>query len=126
MEAELDRCLLRLMSAACKGTIPIYQVLTNQCEVPMYEPCSAPINIVTSHITGDKLAKALELASLLSLHKSMEGAVKLVSAARLPALAERMNQLLEVRISPTAEASNCTCSSAHEFKLFYISRLTLN
>ncbi|KAG0628761.1 hypothetical protein M758_1G051200 [Ceratodon purpureus] len=64
MEAELDRCLLRLIAAACKG---------------------------------DKLAKALELANQLSLHKSMEGALKLVTAMRLPALAERMNQLLEER-----------------------------
>ncbi|OAE24831.1 hypothetical protein AXG93_4242s1030 [Marchantia polymorpha subsp. ruderalis] len=47
--------------------------------------------------TGDKLARALELASMLSLHKSLEGAIKLVTAMRLPTLAERMNTLLEER-----------------------------
>ena len=45
---------------------------------------------------GDKLARALELSTQLSLHKSMEGAIKLVNAMRLPALAERLNLLLEV------------------------------
>lgn len=62
MEAELDRCILRLIASCCKG---------------------------------DKLARALELSSQLSLHKSMEGALKLVTAMRLPSLAERINQLLE-------------------------------
>lgn len=47
-------------------------------------------------LPGDKLARALELSSQLSLHKSMEGALKLVTAMRLPSLAERINQLLEV------------------------------
>lgn len=46
-------------------------------------------------LPGDKLARALELSSQLSLHKSMEGALKLVTAMRLPSLAERINQLLE-------------------------------
>lgn len=63
MEAELDRCLLRLIAAACKG---------------------------------DKLARALELSTQLSLHKSRQGALKLVTAMRLPSLAERMSEVLEV------------------------------
>ncbi|KAG6556808.1 hypothetical protein Mapa_001755 [Marchantia paleacea] len=64
IEAEQDRCLLRLIAACCHG---------------------------------DKLARALELASMLSLHKSLEGAIKLVTAMRLPTLAERMNTVLEER-----------------------------
>lgn len=49
-----------------------------------------------SMLAGDKLARALELCNQLSLNKSMEGALKLVNAMRLPSLAERINLLLEV------------------------------
>ncbi|KAJ7538304.1 hypothetical protein O6H91_11G042800 [Diphasiastrum complanatum] len=65
IETELDRYLLRLIAAACKG---------------------------------DKLVRAMELAMLLSLNKSLEGAIKLANAVRLPALAERLSLLLEERI----------------------------
>jgi len=66
MEVEVDRCLLRLIAAACKG---------------------------------DKLAKALELSTQLSLQKSLEGAIKVVNAMRLPSLAERLSLILEERIT---------------------------
>ncbi|KAL3687304.1 hypothetical protein R1sor_013613 [Riccia sorocarpa] len=55
------------------------------------------LRLIAACCHGDKLTRALELASMLSLHKSLEGAVKLVSAMRLPALAERINTLLEAR-----------------------------
>jgi chromosome transmission fidelity protein 4 len=45
---------------------------------------------------GDKLAKALELSIQLSLQKSLEGAIKVVNAMRLPSLAERLSLILEV------------------------------
>ncbi|MCO5611416.1 hypothetical protein L7F22_065669 [Adiantum nelumboides] len=62
LEANLDRCILRLIAAACKG---------------------------------DKLMKAVELTKKLSLDKSWKGAIKLVSAMKLPALAERLSTLYE-------------------------------
>ncbi|KAL2629278.1 hypothetical protein R1flu_013964 [Riccia fluitans] len=55
------------------------------------------LRLIAACCHGDKLSRALELASMLSLHKSLQGAVKLVSALRLPALAERINTLLEAR-----------------------------
>lgn len=47
-------------------------------------------------ISGDKLVRAVELARLLSLEKSLKGAIKLVTALKLPILAERFNGILEV------------------------------
>lgn len=38
----------------------------------------------------------MELARLLTLEKSLKGAIKLVTALRLPLLAERFTGLLEV------------------------------
>lgn len=45
---------------------------------------------------GDKLVRATELVKLLSLEKSVKGAIKLVTALKLPNLAERFNTILEV------------------------------
>lgn len=45
---------------------------------------------------GDKLVRATELVKLLSLEKSVRGAIKLVTALKLPNLAERFNLILEV------------------------------
>lgn len=47
-------------------------------------------------ISGDKLVRATELMKLLSLEKSMKGAIKLVTALKLPNLAERFSSILEV------------------------------
>lgn len=47
-------------------------------------------------IQGDKLVRATELVKLLSLEKSVKGAIKLVTALKLPMLAERFNSILEV------------------------------
>lgn len=47
-------------------------------------------------ISGDKLVRAIELVKLLSLEKSVKGAIKLVTALKLPNLAERFNSVLEV------------------------------
>lgn len=46
---------------------------------------------------GDKLVRATELVKLLSLDKSVRGAIKLVTALKLPNLAERFNTILEVK-----------------------------
>lgn len=48
-------------------------------------------------ISGDKLVRATELVKLLSLEKSVRGAIKLVTVLKLPNLAERFNNILEVR-----------------------------
>lgn len=47
-------------------------------------------------ISGDKLVRATELVKLLSLEKSVKGAIKLVTVLKLPNLAERFNSILEV------------------------------
>ncbi len=49
-------------------------------------------------ISGDKLVRATELVKLLSLEKSVKGAIKLVTALKLPNLAERFNIVLEVSL----------------------------
>lgn len=50
----------------------------------------------TSNISGDKLVRATELVKLLSLEKSMKGAIKLVTNLKLPNLAEKFSSILEV------------------------------
>lgn len=47
--------------------------------------------------SGDKLVRATELVKLLSLEKSVKGAIKLVTTLKLPNLAERFNSILEVK-----------------------------
>ena len=47
-------------------------------------------------MSGDKLVRAAELMKLLSLEKSMKGAIKLVTALKLRNLSERFNTILEV------------------------------
>lgn len=46
--------------------------------------------------SGDKLVRATELVKLVSMEKSVRGAIKLVTALKLPNLAERFNTILEV------------------------------
>ncbi|CAM6122605.1 unnamed protein product [Calypogeia fissa] len=55
------------------------------------------LRLMAAACQGDRLARALELATMLSLHKSLEGAVKIVTAMHLPSLAERLNTMLEGR-----------------------------
>lgn len=56
------------------------------------------LRLIANCCKGDKLVRATELARLLSLEKSLEGAIKLVSAMKLPMLAERFNTILEDKI----------------------------
>lgn len=42
--------------------------------------------------------RATELVKLLTLEKSMRGAIKLVTALKLPNLAERFSSILEVSL----------------------------
>lgn len=56
------------------------------------------LRLIASCCNGDKLVRATELMKLLSLEKSMKGAIKLVTALKLPNLAERFNSILEERL----------------------------
>jgi chromosome transmission fidelity protein 4 len=56
------------------------------------------LRLIANCCKGDKLVRATELARLLSLEKSLQGAIKLVSAMKLPMLAERFNNILEEKI----------------------------
>ncbi|XP_038678678.1 WD repeat and HMG-box DNA-binding protein 1-like isoform X2 [Tripterygium wilfordii] len=55
--------------------------------------------------TGDKLARATELAKLLSLESHVEGAIKLATRLRLPKLAEEFNNILEERLINKSKGS---------------------
>ncbi|KAG6472940.1 WD repeat and HMG-box DNA-binding protein 1-like [Zingiber officinale] len=56
------------------------------------------LRLIASCCNGNKLVRATELANLLILEKSVRGAIKLVTALKLPILAERLNAILEERL----------------------------
>ncbi|XP_050220209.1 protein ENHANCER OF LHP1 1 [Mercurialis annua] len=56
------------------------------------------LRLIASCCNGDKLVRATELVKLLSLEKSVKGAIKLVTAMKLPNLADRFNNILEERL----------------------------
>ncbi|XP_072962033.1 protein ENHANCER OF LHP1 1 [Typha angustifolia] len=56
------------------------------------------LRLIASCCNGDKLVRATELAKLLSLEKSVRGAIKLVTVLKLPILAERFSNILEERL----------------------------
>ncbi|KAE8125017.1 hypothetical protein FH972_019855 [Carpinus fangiana] len=56
------------------------------------------LRLIASCCNGDKLVRATELVKLLSMDKSVKGAIKLVTALKLPYLAERFNGELEQRL----------------------------
>ncbi|CAO2818425.1 unnamed protein product [Amaranthus hypochondriacus] len=55
------------------------------------------LRLIASCCNGDKLVRATELVKLLSMEKSVRGAIKLVSTLKLPNLAERFSSILEER-----------------------------
>ncbi|KAK1296971.1 hypothetical protein QJS10_CPB15g01087 [Acorus calamus] len=66
------------------------------------------LRLIASCCNGDKLVRATELARLLTLEKSIKGAVKLVTALKLPNLAERISGILEERLMvETMETTTC-------------------
>lgn len=87
LEASLDRCILRLIASCCNGKGPtaFYFLLYF-------------FDLSSVLLLGDKLVRATELAKLLSLEKSVRGAIKLATALKLPNLAEHFNNILEVRL----------------------------
>ncbi|KAG1326667.1 WD repeat and HMG-box DNA-binding protein 1 [Cocos nucifera] len=56
------------------------------------------LRLIANCCNSDKLVRATELVKLLSLEKSVKGAIKLVTALKLPMLAERFNSILEERL----------------------------
>lgn len=71
-------------------------VCSQQSLTNCYLVLDRTINLLLVSFSGDKLVRATELVKLLSLEKSVRGAIKLVTALKLPNLAERFNTLLEV------------------------------
>lgn len=66
---------------------------------------STVTNVLNLSVSGDKLVRATELVKLLSLEKSYRGAIKLVTALKLPNLAERFSNILEVSLF----TAKCIC-----------------
>lgn len=63
------------------------------------------LRLIATCCNSDKLVRATELARLLTLEKSLKGAIKLVTALKLPLLAERFNGILEERLSDECETT---------------------
>ncbi|RZC08509.1 WD repeat and HMG-box DNA-binding protein 1-like [Glycine soja] len=61
------------------------------------------LRLIAACCNSDKLVRATELVKLLTLEKSMRGAVKLVTAMKLPNLAERFSSILEERLLEEAK-----------------------
>ncbi|EOY22185.1 Transducin family protein / WD-40 repeat family protein isoform 1 [Theobroma cacao] len=59
--------------------------------------------LIASCCNGDKLVRATELVKLLSVEKSVRGAIQLATALKLPILAERFNNILEERLQSKTE-----------------------
>ncbi|CAK8534324.1 unnamed protein product [Lathyrus sativus] len=66
------------------------------------------LRLIASCCTSDKLVRATELVKLLSLEKSMKGAIKLVTNLKLPNLAEKFNSILEERLLHEAKKTTET------------------
>ncbi|KAH6822323.1 transducin family protein / WD-40 repeat family protein [Perilla frutescens var. hirtella] len=63
------------------------------------------LRLIASCCNSDKLVRATELVKLLSLEKSVRGAIKLVTALKLPNLAERFNDILEEKMLSEREGN---------------------
>lgn len=58
--------------------------------------------------------RAMELVKLLTLEKSVRGAIKLVTALKLPNLAERFNNILEQRLLKEKSQTNAAAVAISE------------
>ncbi|KAL0396910.1 UNVERIFIED_CONTAM: hypothetical protein Scaly_0139400 [Sesamum calycinum] len=80
------------------------------------------LRLIASCCNGDKLVRATELVKLLSLEKSVRGAIKLVTALKLPNLAERFSSILEEKLLSETSGNavlpdrkfNCNGSIQHD------------
>ncbi|KAG5618412.1 hypothetical protein H5410_018236 [Solanum commersonii] len=69
------------------------------------------LRLIASCCNGDKLVRATELVKLLALEKSVKGAIKLVTALKLPNLAERFNAILEERMNKETTSGKISAST---------------
>ncbi|KAK9008823.1 hypothetical protein V6N11_080301 [Hibiscus sabdariffa] len=71
--------------------------------------------LIASCCNSDKLVRAVELVKLLSIEKSVRGAIQLATALKLPILAERFNEILEERLRNKTKVSNTSLpNSKHD------------
>ncbi|CAM8902592.1 unnamed protein product [Rhodiola kirilowii] len=64
------------------------------------------LKLISYCCNGDKLVRATELVKLLSMEKSVKGAIKLVTTMKLPNLAERFSSILKERMMENEAAGN--------------------
>uniref|UniRef100_A0ACD5XXV6 Uncharacterized protein n=1 Tax=Avena sativa TaxID=4498 RepID=A0ACD5XXV6_AVESA len=76
------------------------------------------LRLISTCCNGDKLVRATELAKLLTLEKSMKGALTLVTRLKLPILQEKFSSILEERMlndakiaGPAGVYSNATSTN---------------
>ncbi|WVZ63894.1 hypothetical protein U9M48_013488 [Paspalum notatum var. saurae] len=76
------------------------------------------LRLISNCCSGDKLARATELAKLLTLEKSMKGAITLVTRLKLPMLQEKFSSILEERMSNDRKIAGTVgfCSNASIMK----------
>nr|CAB3498110.1 unnamed protein product [Digitaria exilis] len=72
------------------------------------------LRLISSCCSGDKLVRATELAKLLTLEKSMKGALTLVTRLKLPMLQEKFSSILEERMLNDRKVAGAVgfCSNA--------------
>lgn len=97
MEAALDRCILRLISSCCNG-IKAWTNLNSWITAKWFS--LKLLCLCSCFSKGDKLVRATELAKLLTMEKSMKGALTLVTRLKLPILQEKFSSILEVKATP--------------------------
>ncbi|KAI3970779.1 hypothetical protein MKX01_024426 [Papaver californicum] len=75
------------------------------------------LKLIAACCNGDKLERATELVKLLSLDKSVKGAIRIATVLKLPVLADRFNCILEERMqNETTETTAYTKPSSNGFK----------
>ncbi|MCL7035969.1 hypothetical protein MKW94_022549 [Papaver nudicaule] len=85
------------------------------------------LKLIDACCNGDKLERATELVKLLSLDKSVKGAIKLATLRKLPVLADRFNCILEERMqNETTETTPYTKPSSNGFKAQEIMPIAAN
>ncbi|KAI3927214.1 hypothetical protein MKW92_001969 [Papaver armeniacum] len=75
------------------------------------------LKLIAACCNGEKLERATELVKLLSLDKSVQGAIRIATVLKLPVLADRFNCILEERMqNETTETTPYTKPSSDGFK----------
>ncbi|KAL0915498.1 hypothetical protein M5K25_015920 [Dendrobium thyrsiflorum] len=82
------------------------------------------LRLISTCCNADKLVRATELARLLSMDKSVKGAIKLVTTLKLPILAERFNEILEERLLNESKRVSNNSSAMDVNKAVVLSNLS--